>query len=382
MKESVQNRSSGVFLKALAIGCMAASVFMLTSIPEAAQASTSGGATIYNTVKVTYESGTTTLFASDSVSVIVNTVPAAPTVTNPAGQTVVAGVIPSYSYIIKSNSNGTDTYNTSALVNAPTGMGAAASPSLTASFSLWGGIALGSGAGTITVPFGTTAGLTAGSSTVQIGVNQYTVSGIALGSAPSTNASGNLVPEVPATLTLTPIASAPVITSGSVAAGTQVGEFRSTVTLSFTTGTPTTAGADGSYASSFTITTTATPVVDFTTVDVITTVLSPLVTISKTVGSATAKPGDTIDYTITVTNTHATAAVTNVTVIDPVPAYTTYVANSTRLNGITVAGDSALSPLVAGLLVDADGSRAAGVAATGNLPGLGVAVITFQVTVD
>jgi large repetitive protein len=366
-------------------GSLALLTFVAFAQPHSAQAATSGGATIYNTVKVTYQSGTTTLFATANVSVSVNTVAALPTITNPTGQTVAAGVPVTYNYVVKSNSNGLDTYTTSALANAPTNISAATATSVTASVQLWGGIALGSGAGTITVPFGTTTGLTAGTSTIQIGANQYTVTGIALGTAASTNAgTGNLVAEVPATLTLTPIGAAPAITALSVPAGTQVGEFKNTaLTAALTTGTPTTAGTDGTYGTTFTITTGALPVaLNTTTVSVTTTVSSPRVTITKTANVANASPGGTITYTITVTNTHATASANVVTVIDPVPAYTTYVANSTRLNGITVAGDGAASPLVAGLLVDSNGGRAAGAAATGILPAGGVAVITFQVTVQ
>lgn len=369
------------------------------ALPQRAQAAvfTSGGATIYNTAKVTYQAGTTSLFASANVSVTVTTIPAAPTVTNPSNQTVLAGAAVTYNYLIKSNSNGTDTYTTSALTNTATGISAATGTSVTASVSLWGGVALGSGAGTITVPYGTTTGLVAGTSTVEIGANQYTVSTISAGSAASTDASGNLVAEVPATLTLTPIGAAPAITAGSVVAGTQVGEYKSTaITAALTAGTPTVSGTDGSYATHFTISTASTPVVTFTTTDVTTTVSSPQVTITKESRNATtntafvtsgttAKPGEVIEYRITVKNTHPTAQVTNVTVIDDVPAYTAYVANSTTLNGITVAGDGTSSPLrsaAGGLLVDNNGSRTAGTAATGTLAANSSAVVIYQVKVQ
>jgi uncharacterized repeat protein (TIGR01451 family) len=116
--------------------------------------------------------------------------------------------------------------------------------------------------------------------------------------------------------------------------------------------------------------------------DVITTVSSPAVTITKIADKANASTGDTITYTITVTNTHATAPINTVTVIDPLPQYTNYVANSTRLNGITVFGDGATSPLIAGLLVDNNGVRGAGIVASGILPAAGVAIIIFKVTVQ
>jgi uncharacterized repeat protein (TIGR01451 family) len=371
-------------LKALA-GSFMLLALLAFILPQAAQAATSGGAKIYNTVKVTYMAGTTSLFASANVSVTVNTVAALPTVTNPANQTVLAGALVTYNYKLKSNSNGSDTYTTSVLVDTPTGVSAATGPSVTASVTLWGGIALGSGAGTITIPNGTQTGLTAGTSIVQIGAtNQYTVTTITPGTAASTDGSGNLVAEVSTTLVLTPIGAAPAITAGSVTAGTQVGEFKATaLTVTFTTGTPTVVGTDGTYATHYTITTGALPVaLTYTTTDVTTTVSSPSVTITKIADKANASTGDTITYTITVTNTHATASVSSVTVIDPLPQYTNYVANSTRLNAITVAGDGATSPLVAGLLVDNNGARVPAALATGILPAAGVATITFQVTVQ
>jgi uncharacterized repeat protein (TIGR01451 family) len=372
-------------LKAL-VGSFMLLALLVFVLPQAAQAATSGGARIYNTVKVTYSSGVLTLFASANVSVTVNTVAAVPTVTNPANQTTVAGALVTYNFRVKSNSNGFDTYTTSALVDTPTGISAATGPSVTASVTLWGGIALGSGAGTITIPNGTQTGLTAGTSTVQIGLtNTYTVTTITPGTAASTDGSGNLVAEVSTTLTLTPIGASTPITVGSVAAGTQVGEFKAAaLVVTFTTGTPTVVGTDGTYATHFTITTGALPVAltYTTTPDVITTVVSPAVTITKIADKVNASTGDTITYTITVTNTHGTATVNNVTVIDPVPQYTNYVANSTRLNAITVAGDGATSPLIAGLLVDSNGSRTPGAVATGILGPGGVATVIFRVTVQ
>ena len=354
-------------------------------LPQAAQARTSGNTTIYNTVKVNYTSGTTTLFATANCSVTVNTVGAQPTVTNPVGQTTVAGGTVTYVYKVASNSNGYDTYNTSILTNTPTGVGAATATSVTASVNLWGGITVGaSGAGTIQVPFGTTSQLTAGTSTVQIGASTYTVATITAGSAASTDGSGNLVAEVPTTLTLTLI-SGSAITAGSVAAGTQVGEYKTTaLTAALTAGTPSVAGTDGTYSTFFTISEVASGGSALVTTGVTTTVSSPKATITKTVSPTTGVvPGTVLTYTITVTNPHPTAQVTSVTVIDPVPAYTTYVANSTLLNLITVHGDGAASPLVTpGLLVDNNASRTAGALATGILPAGTSATITYQVTVN
>ena len=388
MKALFSNRSSTAIKTVF--GSLALLAFLAFSQPQAAQAATSGGATIYNTVKVTYLSGSTALFATANVSVTVNTLAALPTVTNPANQTTVAGALVTYNYTIKSNSNGSDTYTTSLLANAAAGINGPTGPAVTGSVPLWGGIALGSGAGTITVPFGSTTGLVAGvpgvGSTVQIGAtaNTYTVTAIAPGSAASTDGSGNLVPEAPATLALTPIGGSAPITNLSGLLGMQVGEFKSTLTVTLTTGTPTVVGTDGSYSTTFSVTTGALPAVLTLPIPaVITTVASPAVTITKTASPVgNVNPGGIITYTITVTNTHSISSVNLVSVIDPLPSYTTYVGNSTRLNTITVAGDGGTSPLIAGLAVDSDGSRAPGAVATGILPPGGVAVVTFQVKVD
>src|SRR5207247_2666420 len=60
-------------------------------------------------------------------------------------------------------------------------------------------------------------------------------------------------------------------------------------------------------------------------------------------------PGDTLRYTITVQNS-ATIAATGVVLTDGVPANTTYVADSTQLNGLPVGQpDGGVSPLAAGI---------------------------------
>jgi uncharacterized repeat protein (TIGR01451 family) len=111
----------------------------------------------------------------------------------------------------------------------------------------------------------------------------------------------------------------------------------------------------------------------------------PVLTVLKSADKSSVVPGDTITYTVIITNTGAGTA-TNVVATDPLPKYTTYVANSTRLNGITVAGDGVTLPLIAGLLVDDNASRGAGVVATGILPphsgSVGVATVIFRVTVN
>ncbi len=87
-------------------------------------------------------------------------------------------------------------------------------------------------------------------------------------------------------------------------------------------------------------------------------------------------PGDVLRYTIRISNIGAIPA-TGVLLTDLVPANTTYVADSLRLNGAAVGADGGVSPLVAGLEVHSpDGAGAGIVSADGS------AVITFEARVD
>ena len=78
--------------------------------------------------------------------------------------------------------------------------------------------------------------------------------------------------------------------------------------------------------------------------------------------------GESLRYTVTVQNT-GTENVTNASITDMVPANTTYIANSTTLNGAPVADGPNGSPLIDGVSL-------------GNLPNDGtIATVTFDVTV-
>lgn len=355
------------------IGALALAVLFAFGAPQAALAAgTSGGATIYNTVKVTYVSGSLTAFATANSTLTVNTLAAAPSVTVPTNQSGVSSDTFTYQYALKSNANGPDTYTTSNLLNTANGVGAATSPSITASVALWGGIALGSPAdGTITVPFGTTGGLVATTSVVQIGADQYTVTTITAGSAASTDGNGDLVAEVADTLTLTPVGTAPAIVAGAIAGGTQVGQVLN-ITVQFDAGSPTATGTDGTYATTFDVSSTLAPVGTTNVIGAITTIFSPSLSITKTANpAANVDPGGTITYTLVVTNNSPTATASSVTVIDPVPAYTTYVASSTTRDAGAVADPAAgVSPLEgAGLSI-------------GNLAPSTSTTIIYQVTVQ
>ncbi len=406
------------------VGRIGTTILLMMSLGVASplvHAATSGNATIYNEATVSYTSGGTTLTASANVSVTVITLAANPTVTvDSVAQTVAAGANAVYNYTLRSNANGVDTYNLSlASVDATV---SASTDTIAASTSLWGGIVISSGVGTINLPGGSTTGL-AVNDTVELTVGgvveRYTVTAITAGNAESSG-----VAEVEATLTLVPIApTVTTITAANVVAGIQVGEY-AVITLTQAAGTPTTGGTDGTHTNNLTVTSTATIADNLTTAsyltssgtsnETITTVSSPSVTITKesrnvTTNSAfalagtTAKPGEVVEYRITITNTHLTASTSNVYLTDDVPTYTLTTtagynggANDVQVdftddsaatttityNDIPVDGDAA--EVAGGTLTVTVGSGA-GDAATpvgGTLDALDSAVVFFRVTVQ
>ena len=93
------------------------------------------------------------------------------------------------------------------------------------------------------------------------------------------------------------------------------------------------------------------------------------------IGSVT--PGTTLTYTINVTNT-SNAAVTSVTFADTIPANTTYVPNSTKLNGTAVADVGGAMPFATATAINSP-SAASGTLNTG---ANNAATVTFQVKVN
>ncbi len=98
-------------------------------------------------------------------------------------------------------------------------------------------------------------------------------------------------------------------------------------------------------------------------------------------GDATVlEPGDTLRYTITIQNVGNEDAINSV-LSDLVPANTTYVANSTTLNGNSVSDIATGSPLQNGLPINAPGS-ASGVMPADPSGTNYVATVTFDVTIN
>jgi uncharacterized repeat protein (TIGR01451 family)/fimbrial isopeptide formation D2 family protein len=98
---------------------------------------------------------------------------------------------------------------------------------------------------------------------------------------------------------------------------------------------------------------------------------------------AVLQPGDTLRYTLTVKNIGQENAI-NSMLSDQVPTNTTYIANSTRLNAIIVADPVAgVSPLVAGMLINAPENTTAGFLRADIDPlANNVAIVTFDVVVN
>ncbi len=116
----------------------------------------------------------------------------------------------------------------------------------------------------------------------------------------------------------------------------------------------------------------------------------PLIYAHKTValsgdvnGNGQVDPGDTLSYAITITNSGATAA-TGVVLTDAIPADTSYVADSVRLNQAAVADPApGASPLADGIGVVSPGAAPpAPPASGGTLEAGGTGVVTFRVQVN
>lgn len=89
-------------------------------------------------------------------------------------------------------------------------------------------------------------------------------------------------------------------------------------------------------------------------------------------------PGDTLRYTITIENTGNENAI-EATLRDQVPANTTYVPNSTTLNGAAVADVDGSTPLAAAMPINSAGEEEGFIGAT---EGTQPVVVTFDVTIN
>lgn len=363
---------------------------LLLGTQSGAIAATGGGATIHNAATLAFNGGEVTAH----VDVEVLTIGSAPTF-DAVSQSVNAGDTVDITYTITSNSNGSDTYDLSvstndANVSAPTAL-SVSPPQLVLGASI---TSRPSTAGTIYVPAGSGTDIVSGD-TIRITLGgtdyQYQVNAVTSGT-PAYTVGNSTTAEVPTAITLAPIGAAPSISAGNVPVGSQIGEVR-TVVVSLTAGTPTTPGSAGSHEIVIDGAA-ATPgpggpgdVISFTDVATATvSVLSGTATLLKEVRNVTqgggfassgisARSGDVLEYRLSASPVPG-ETVTGAVLTDSIPEYTTYVANSTTLNGALVADVAGDSPVVAGLSVNSPG------AAAGEIPDGESAVVTFQVTVE
>jgi len=372
-----------------------ASLLLMAAGGTAHAVITAGGASIHNSATLTFAGGTVTA----SVDVSVKTIAAAPTIAvNSVAQSVNGGQTATYVYTITNNANGSDVFN---LSGASTDVNVAGAPTLTvpATVTLGGSITSQTNtvANTIVIPAGSELNLVAGDK-INVGGTIFTIApgGIVPGTVASTTGAVT-TPEVPTVITVVePLAI------GAAPAGTHVGELQ-TVTVTVAASTPNTPGINGTHTVNLTAITTATTqgvapaVVTYLTSagagnETITTVLSANVTLVKSVRNVTqgvatfattgvtAKSGDVLEYRLVATEATGASNATGSVLVDEVPAFTTYVSNSTQLNGAAVV-DGALSTLKltaanGGLTINSPG------AAAGTINAGTAATVLFQVTVD
>lgn len=375
---------------------------MMAAVSPAAIANTAGGTTIHNTAKLTFNGGGP-LYAS--VDVLVTTVASAPTISvDSTTATLNSGDTQTITYTVTNTSNGSDDYSFNA---AATDSGLASSPGIdvngtggsSTSLTLGGSVTNqnSDAAGNVYIPAGSENNLSVGDTLVIPGVGTYTIASLTAGT-PATTSGGTTTAETPTSMTLTPVGGAPAIGAGTVAAGTQIGE-QVQVTVDYTAPNTATSGVNGTSVLNISGQSTANdaagnPVTYDTTggsSEVTITVSTPTVTFTKEVRNVStsgtfastgvnAQTGDTLEYRITATPVSGTGNVNGAQLEDEVPAYTTYIAGSTTLNGAAVAdGPGASLPLTnanGGMQISSP-SGAAGVVVDGES-----AVVTFQVTVD
>jgi hypothetical protein len=367
-------------LKAFAL-----SVLALSGI---AHAVTPANTTITNTAQLSYTGLSTPISASVNVTVALT--PSAPTLSTPPDQTVAENQPAAYVYTITSNANGNDVYDltdsltpsnlASTSTNAVFTQGVTTVTSITLGATAASAVA-GIGASVINVPSDGVAGggvnnIIAGD-TVVIGGNVYTVlstndngttASITLASNLTTAvAVGDLIAERQ-TFTATIPDVGTVNPSGSVA----------NVTMDVTATSQADAGQSATDQ-------TFTSVVEVTFLKYVRNATNAngsggATTINgqpffATVGGVTAESGDVLVYALVVTAPAATP-LNGVTLVDTIPAFTSYVAASTTLNAVGVADIAGDSPLIGGMAVNDSGSGAGTVAAGQT------ATVTFRVTVD
>lgn len=349
--------------------CAAGALAMAALAPGYAEAAGSAAnAKILNVVTVTYydATGTNVHQAATSTSVTVALKQAALTVaTTTPFAPVDSGSTASALFALTANANGSDNYKVSLsdtasnlsngnLINAflmtdVGATGAAYTPDTSFSLgatSIVSVQAASGGAQTLSIPGGALNGIGVGSIVVINGTS-YKVSATSTGSAAkygitglSTNVAApgdpNTADEVLGSLTIVAdpngSATAPTLTAGTSLAGTIIGERKYLQVKDQAVVTSNTAnGTDVIHVNTSTFTgALTTPQVDQTAIFyfVSLSINKTVINVTNSGAGATGKPGDVLEYTVTVFNPTTSGNAGKVSVADAVPAYTTLVSGT------------------------------------------------------
>ena len=362
-------------------------------LPVTAWSAVGGGAVIHNAATLSFAGGQVTVF----VEVTVSTVASAPVFdVNPTNIDSYPGSVSDFLYTISATSNGSDTYNVSTS-SVDAGVSAPAALTITpASVVLGASIASqdSDAGGNVYIPANSEVELAVGDRVlVTVAGNDYVYEIATLTpGTPASTIGNSTTPETPTSLTLTPITGgAPVISTGTIPAGTQIGE-QQVLTVQVTAGTPVTAGVNGVHTLTVSGSTTAlsggSAVLFSDGLNATNTVLSGDGSLLKEVrnvteggsfatSGVTAKTGDVLEYQLTAASNAGSNLVAAV-MEDTIPTYTAYVTNSTTLNGNPVA-DAGTTPFPldeGGIAVNTPSG------ASGELVDGETAIVIFQVTVD
>lgn len=350
-------RSSAIVRSMLAAGTLALAALLAT--PASSQAAvTAANATIRNVVKVTYSdaAGSGSFSASASVTATVNLLAATPGISNPtpaSGQSVVSGSTQSYTFDIFSNANGSDTYTLSIAAGTaadtvsgtpsryivsttnPQGVTTATGNTTTTSLDVTIGASVilsDNNVDTVSVPAGSLNGIAAGDFVIINNIKyKVAASGTTAGTPQGYDSANHaLTTETYATIKL-------LVSDGS--GGWTAADFSSVnmtglvisqlyeVTMAISATAPA-GGGDAYFKAKIAVKSDGTLYAEKD--DVKTTFTAPNVTIAKAVNPTSAKPGEFLEYTITVTGSET---IKSVTVSDAVPKYTKLVSYTTTYAG-------------------------------------------------
>src|SRR5690554_1489747 len=399
--------------KALGVAILAGSALL----PGLVYASTAANTSITNTVTVNYTDANSVAQTpvTAGVSITVNLVASAPTLTSPAAIATSENTPVNLVYTITSTANGPDTYN---FGSTDTRADMDADATFTTPTILLGATTLAAAANNgdnfIVVPYDNDAG------------NNASVNGITAGDAIVIGGAAYVVGTVDKATTLTnntvqiPLTTA--IAGGSVVIGSIVGE-QATVTVVATTDSISGVLTSGTHTVSSTATSAANGGISTTqTTATVITVSRPLLTVTKYVRNVTnatfntgaadindgtngfylsgvsGNPGDIMEYLVVIDNTATGASeASSVVVSDPIPQFTT-------LDGTSVALDTGAGTLsIIGSTVDTGAAEydassrtlyvyagaggdatpaGAAIGTGGTLPGGEISRVRFSVTID